>query len=159
MAARDGVRIVPCRFGVVLGKHGGALPKMLPAFRRFLGGAIGSGKQWFSWIHEEDLFRIFEFALENPHITGPVNCTSPNPVRNADFGNVLAAALGRAVILPPVPAFLIRMALGEFANVLVKGQRVTPKKLLENGFEFRFPALRQALDDLLESTTRPEVGR
>lgn len=158
MAARGGVRVVPCRFGVVLGKGGGALAKMLPAFRRFLGGTIGSGKQWFSWIHEEDLFRIFTFALENSQITGPVNCVSPNPVRNAEFGKILAAALGRAVILPPIPAFFLRMVLGEFADVLVKGQRATPRKVLENGFSFRFPALRQALDDLLDTESRAEAA-
>lgn len=149
MAERAGIRVVPCRFGVVLGKGGGALAKMVPAFRRFLGSTLGSGKQWFSWIHEEDLFRVFLFALENSQITGPINCVSPNPVRNAEFGKTLAAALGRTVVLPPVPAFLLRTVLGEFADALIKGQRTVPKKLLEAGFSFRFPALRPALDDLL----------
>ncbi|MFZ2448836.1 MAG: TIGR01777 family oxidoreductase [Syntrophobacteraceae bacterium] len=149
-AAQGGVRVVLCRFGVVLGRGGGALSKMLPVFRRFLGSAIGSGRQWFPWIHEEDLFGIFALALENPPISGPYNCVSPNPVRNAEFAKVLAATLGRPAFLPAVPAFVLRTLLGEFADVVVKGQRVVPKRLLDAGFSFRFPSLRQALEDLLE---------
>ncbi|MEM5789275.1 MAG: TIGR01777 family oxidoreductase [Syntrophobacteraceae bacterium] len=148
-AARSGVRVVLCRFGVVLGRSGGALSKMLPAFRYFLGSSIGSGRQWFPWIHEEDLVRIFFHALETCDLAGPVNCVSPNPVRNAEFGKTLAESLGRAVILPAIPAFLPRLALGEFADVLVKGQRAVPKKLLDTGFTFHFPMLRSALENLL----------
>ncbi len=151
-AARSGARVVLCRFGVVLGRKGGALSKMAPAFRRFLGGAIGSGRQWFPWIHEEDLLRIFLFAIENPGISGPINCVSPNPVRNAEFSKTLAATLGRPILLPSVPAFVLRMVLGEMAKVLVMGQRVVPKRLLESGFSFRFPTLRGALEDLLMHT-------
>jgi hypothetical protein len=157
-AAQSGVRVALCRFGVILGRDGGALSKMVPAFRRFLGGAMGSGRQWFPWIHEEDLFRVFSFALENSHISGPINCVSPNPVRNAEFAKTLAAVLGRPIFLPPVPAFVLSTVLGEFSNVLIKGQRVVPKKLLDNGFSFRFPTLRQALDNLLERSPGPERG-
>jgi uncharacterized protein len=153
-AARSGTRVVICRFGIVLGRDGGALSKMVPVFRRFLGGAIGSGRQWFSWIHQEDLFRIFSLAMENPELSGAFNCVSPNPVRNAEFAEVLASVVGRPIIFPPVPAFLLRTFLGEFGNVLIKGQRVVPKKLLGGGFSFRFPTARQALEDLLDR--RPE---
>jgi hypothetical protein len=151
--ARGGARVVLCRFGVILGREGGALAKMTPAFRFFLGTPMGSGRQWFSWIHQDDLFRIFSFALENPDISGPLNCVAPNPVRNAEFARVLAGVLGRAVILPAVPAFLLRTFLGEFGNIVLKGQRVIPGKLLERGFSFRFPALQQALEDLLDKKT------
>jgi uncharacterized protein len=149
-AAQGGTRVVLCRFGVVLGRGGGALAKMTPVFRYFLGSAIGSGRQWFPWIHQEDLFGIFSFVLENQEISGPINCVAPNPVRNAEFAKILANTLGRPVILPAVPAFFLRTLLGEFSNVVLKGQRVVPKKLLSNGFSFRFPTLHQALEDLLD---------
>lgn len=144
-----GSRVVLFRFGVVLGRGGGALAKMIPPFRYLLGGSIGSGRQWFSWIHEEDLFRVFEFALEKSSIEGPVNTVSPNPVRNAEFVKTLARSVKRPLILPPVPAIVVRTVLGEFANVLLKGQRAAPKKLLDEGFSFQFPTLSQALDNLL----------
>ncbi len=150
-ADRTGTRVVICRFGIVLGRDGGALAKMLPAFSRFMGTSIGSGRQWFSWIHQEDLFRILSLALEDPELRGPVNCVSPNPARNGEFAQVLASVLRRPLILPPVPAFLLHTILGEFGNVLIKGQKVVPKKLLDSGFSFRYPTVRQALEDLLES--------
>jgi uncharacterized protein (TIGR01777 family) len=149
-AAQSGARVVLCRFGVVLGREGGALAKMFPSFRYFLGSALGSGRQWMSWIHQEDLFRIFSFLLENLQISGPVNCVSPNPVQNAEFAKVLGRTLGRPLILPAPPAFLLRTLLGEFANVVLKGQRVVPERLLQSGFSFRFPTLQQALENLLE---------
>ncbi len=158
-AAKSGARVAMCRFGVVLGRNGGALSKMVPAFRRFLGSAIGSGRQWFPWIHEEDLFRVFAFALENPAVSGPVNCVAPNPVRNAEFAKTLSAVLGRPMFLPPVPAFALRTFLGEFGNVLIRGQLVVPRMLLDSGFSFRFPTLRQALDDLLDPGSRPARGK
>jgi uncharacterized protein len=149
-AAHSGVRVALCRFGVVLGREGGALAKMTPVFRFFLGSAIGSGRQWFPWIHQEDLFGIFSFVLENHAISGPINCVAPNPVRNGEFAKILARTLGRPVILPAVPAFVLRTVLGEFGNVVLKGQRVVPKRLLNGGFSFRFPTLNQALEDLLD---------
>lgn len=142
-------RVVLCRFGSILGREGGALAKMVPAFRYLLGSTLGSGRQWFSWIHEEDLFQIFSLALENGEFSGAVNCVSPNPVRNAELAKTLARTLGRPLILPPVPAFFLRPLLGEFGNVVLKGQRVLPKRLLHEGFSFRFPTLGQALEDLL----------
>jgi hypothetical protein len=149
-AAESGTRVSLCRFGIVLGRGGGSLAMMLPAFRYMLGSSIGSGRQWMSWIHLEDLFNIFSLLLSDSDITGPVNCVAPNPVRNAEFARTLARALGRPVLLPGVPAFALRTVLGEFANVVLKGQRVSPKRLMETGFSFRFPTLQQALEDLVK---------
>jgi uncharacterized protein len=148
-AQEYGARVVRSRFGIVLGKGGGALSKMAPAFRYCAGGALGSGRQWFSWVHEEDLFQILMFAIEQAQISGPVNCTAPNPVRNRELATVLARSVHRPVFLPAVPAFMLRGLLGEFGDVVLKGQRAVPKKLLDAGFSFRFPTLQQALDNLL----------
>ncbi|MFZ0944369.1 MAG: TIGR01777 family oxidoreductase [Syntrophobacteraceae bacterium] len=149
-AAEHGSRVALCRFGIVLGRGGGALAMMLPAFRYLLGSSIGSGRQWMSWIHLEDLFNIFLHLLSNGEISGPVNCVAPNAVRNAEFANILSRTLGRPFLLPAAPAFLLRIVLGEFANVVLKGQRVVPKRLMETGFSFRFPTLQQALEDLIK---------
>ncbi len=149
-AARCGTRVALCRFGIVLGRGGGALSMMLPAFRYLLGGSIGSGSQWMSWIHQEDLLNIFSLLLSDSDISGPVNCVSPNPVRNAEFAKTLARTLGRPLVLPALPAFFLRTLLGEFSNVVLKGQRVIPKKLMDKGFSFRFPTLQQALENLLD---------
>ena len=148
-AAEGGVRVVLCRFGIVLGKSGGALAKMLPAFRKWLGSPLGSGRQWFPWIHQEDLANIVLFALERGGLEGPVNCVAPYPVRNREFTETLARTLNRSVILPAVPAFVLKVVLGEFGDVLLKGQRVHPTKLLSEGFEFHYPALQAALVDLV----------
>ncbi len=144
-----GMRVSQCRFGIVLGKDGGALETMLPAFRRMLGSSLGSGRQWMSWIHLRDLFSIFTFLLNNDSISGPINCVSPNPARNREFAEALSKALGRPIVLPGVPAFVLRTLLGEFSNVLVMGQRVVPTKLSQNGFSFQFPTLATALADLI----------
>ncbi len=149
-AEQAGTRVVICRLGIVLGRDGGVLTKMVPAFSRFMGTSLGSGRQWFAWIHQEDLYRIFSLALEDPELRGPVNCVAPNPARNSEFAHVLASVLRRPLLLPPVPAFFLRTLLGEFGNVLIKGQKVAPAKLLERGFSFRYPTVRQALEDLLE---------
>ncbi len=148
-AALVGTRVALCRFGLVLGRGGGALAMMAPAFRYFLGSRIGSGRQWMSWIHQEDLFRIVSLILEKGEISGPVNCVVPNPVRNAEFAKILARTVGRPIVLPAAPAFLLRSLLGELANVIIKGQRVVPGKLMAIGFSFRFPTLQQALEDLI----------
>jgi uncharacterized protein len=143
-----GVRVALCRFGIVLGRGGGALSMMLPAFRYMLGSSIGSGKQWMSWIHLDDLVAIFSLLLDDSSLSGAINCVAPNPVRNAEFARVLSKTLGRPILLPGVPSFALNMLLGEFADVVVKGQRVIPQKLIEKGFSFRFPTLSQALEDL-----------
>jgi uncharacterized protein (TIGR01777 family) len=144
-----GMRVALCRFGIVLGKDGGALATMLPAFRFLLGSSLGSGRQWMSWIHLADLFEIFTFLLKNDSISGALNCVSPNPERNRDFAKALSKALGRPILLPGVPSFVLNMLLGEFSNVLVMGQRVIPAKLGQNGFFFKFPTLSLALSDLI----------
>jgi hypothetical protein len=147
-ARQMGIRTVITRFGIVLGKDGGALGQMAPAFRFFLGGNLGSGQQWFSWIHQQDHARAFLFLQEHPEITGPVNLTSPQAVRNQE----LTRALGRVLHRPTpfnVPAFMLRLVLGEFGEVLLTGQKVLPQKLLAAGFRFHFPAIEEALGDLL----------
>lgn len=148
-AEASGTRVVLCRLGVVLGRFGGALEKMTPAFRFGLGSTIGSGRQWFPWIHQEDLFHIVAFLMEHHELKGPVNCTAPYPVRNEELTRELAGAFNRPLIVPHVPAFLLKVLLGEFGDVFLKGQRAVPRKLLECGFHFRFPTLQEAVGDLL----------
>jgi len=136
------------RFGIVLGEKGGALGQMIPLFDKYLGGPMGSGRQWFSWIHIEDLTRAFLFLMDHPEISGPVNFTSPNPVQNG----TLARALGKAMHRPsffPAPGFMLKLILGEFGSVLLEGQRVIPQKLLKGGFQFRYPEIDQALGNIL----------
>ncbi len=148
-AEESGIRVVLTRFGIVLGEQGGALGRMIPMFRKYLGGPLGSGNQWFSWIHRTDLTRTVGFLLERPEISGPVNFTAPNPVRNRD----LAAAIGRALNRPasfPTPGFMLRLVLGEFGSVLLKGQKVIPEKLTRAGFQFRYPRIEEALAEILK---------
>jgi uncharacterized protein (TIGR01777 family) len=149
-AQEHGARVVVTRFGLVMGQNGGVLGQLVPLFRRYLGSPLGSGKQWFSWVHEADLANMFLFLLERKDIEGAVNCTTPNPVRNKELTKTLARVLGRPVIMPFVPAFMLRLVLGEFANVIVEGQRVVPAKLLDNGFDFRYPELEGALRAILK---------
>jgi len=148
-AEENGARVVLCRIGVILGKDGGALSKMLSVFKWGIGSPLGSGKQWFSWVSLPDLVNIFLFLMANKTISGPVNCTSPYPVTNREMTKSLGRALHRPVILPPVPAFLIKGVLGEFSDVFVKGQKVIPGKLLENGFDFELPEIKEAFAHLL----------
>lgn len=143
-----GARVVILRFGVVLGKGGGALGQLLPLFSLYLGSPLGSGRQWFSWIHEEDLARIYLHVMKRGHASGPYNCTSPNPVRNREFTEVLGDVLGKPTFLPAVPAFALRWIAGEFSSTLLKGQRVIPRRLRGEGFSFTFPDLRGALEGL-----------
>lgn len=148
-AATFGVRVVLCRFGIVLGSGGGALGEMVPIFKKGLGSPLGSGDQWFSWIHQMDLVRVFLFLLEHEDLSGPFNCTAPNPVQNKELTKALANVLEKPSFMPSVPGFLIRMVKGEFGNVLLKGQRVIPEKLLNVGFQFQYPNILIALRDLL----------
>ncbi|MBW1992887.1 MAG: TIGR01777 family oxidoreductase [Deltaproteobacteria bacterium] len=141
-------RVVTARFGIVLGKGGGAIAKMVPAFKSFAGGPIGNVMQWFSWIHIEDLLCGLKFVAENNAIEGPVNFTSPNPVRNKEFAKTLGKVLRRPAMLS-VPGFMIRLLMGEFGETLLSGQRAMPEKLLKHGFQFRFASLEDALGDLL----------
>jgi uncharacterized protein len=148
-AEQYGVRVAVARFGIILGHGGGALDKMLPAFKKCLGGSLGSGRQWFSWIHEKDLYNIMAFLLDR-QLSGPFNCTAPEPVTNKDLSRTLAGVLGCPLIMPSVPGFILKTILGDFGDVVLKGQRVLPKRLLAAGFNFEFPTLREALLDLTQ---------
>jgi uncharacterized protein (TIGR01777 family) len=144
-----GIRTVNLRLGLVLSPKGGALAKMLTPFRLGLGGKIGSGQQWWSWIHVDDIVGIVHHALQAASLSGPINLVAPNPVRNAEFTSVLASVLRRPAFLH-VPAFPLRMVLGEMAEeTLLSSARVQPAKLLAGGYAFRFAELRTALEDLV----------
>jgi uncharacterized protein (TIGR01777 family) len=147
-AAQKRARVVLVRTGIVLARDGGALPKLVLPFRMFAGGPIGDGGFWQSWIHLDDQVGILRLALEDPRASGPVNATAPEPVRNRD----LAGAIGRALRRPSrlaTPAFAIRAALGEMAEVVLASQRVVPARALALGYPFRWPTLDPALGDLL----------
>jgi uncharacterized protein (TIGR01777 family) len=147
-AETQGIRVVSLRLGVVLGKDGGALPKMLPPFRLGLGGRLASGQQWMSWIHVDDVIGLVRFALENSAIRGPLNATAPQPVTNAQFTRDLAAALHRPAVFP-VPRFALSLVFGEMAEVILGSQRVIPKAALSAGFQFQYPELKPSLARLL----------
>lgn len=143
-----GMRVVTPRIGVVLGKEGGALKKMLPPFRAGAGGPLAGGGQWMSWIHVEDMVRLIAFALHTAGLEGAVNAVSPNPVTNADFTRALAAALDRPAFIP-VPGFALRLLFGEMASVLVDSQRAVPAAAEAAGFHFLHPDLAETLHSLL----------
>ena len=143
-----GVRRVIIRSGVVLSAHEGALVRLLLPYRLFVGGPMGSGKQWFSWIHPEDHAAAIQFLIENEQASGPFNLTSPTPLTNAQFGRALGTVLGRPSLVP-IPGFAMRLAFGEVSEVLLQGPRGIPQRLLEAGFSFRFPDAVPALRDLL----------
>ncbi|MEH1931059.1 MAG: TIGR01777 family oxidoreductase [Nostoc sp.] len=142
-----GVRLVILRFGIVLG-NGGALGKMIPAFKLFAGGPIGSGRQWFSWIHVDDLVNLILQALTKPEIEGVYNATAPNPVRMGDLSQTLGGVMNRPSWLP-VPGFAIEALLGDGAIVVLEGQQVIPKRTVETGFEYKYPNLQSALTQIL----------
>jgi uncharacterized protein (TIGR01777 family) len=144
-----GIQVVLLRFGIIFGKEGGALKQMAPLFQWYLGSPLGTGKQWFPWIHEQDLVNIYLYVLEQKDISGPINCTAPNPVRNEELTKVLGEVLGKPTFMPAVPGFMLKIMMGEFGSVLLNGQKVIPKRLLEMGFSFSFPGLKEALEDLL----------
>jgi len=148
-ASAAGIRVVNLRTGMVLSRKGGALPQMLLPFRWGLGARIGSGRQWWSWIHMEDLVAAVSNTLENRDLRGALNTVSPNPVSNAEFTQTLAHLLGRPRIFA-VPGFALRFALGEFATEgLLGSARVLPARLSQAGFRFRYPALETALENLV----------
>ena len=143
-----GVRTATVRIGVVQGRGGGALQKMLLPFRLGVGGPVGSGRQWVSWIHLEDLLRMFEWLLDSEDARGVYNGTAPTPVTNRELSKALGRVLRRPAIFP-VPGFALRIALGEVSVLLTEGQHVTPTRALAGGFAFRFPEIEPALRDLL----------
>ena len=147
-AEEKGARVVINRFGIVLGEKGGALGQMIPLFKKFIGGPIGSGQQWFSWVHIKDLAEAFAFLMKHPEISGPVNLCSPNPVKNRGLAKALGKALHRPSFMP-APGFMIKLVLGEFGSVILEGQRVLPRQLLKQGFAFQYPDIDQALQNIL----------
>ena len=143
------VRVVRLRIGIVLAKHGGALRMMLPPFRIGIGGWLGSGNQWMSWIHIKDIVRLILFCLDHESAKGAINAVSPQSVTNKAFSLVLAQVLKRPCLLP-VPEFALKLLLGEAAALLLASQRVMPKKAEELGFSFQFPDLRRALEEIVK---------
>jgi uncharacterized protein (TIGR01777 family) len=144
-AAAMGIRTVMLRSGVVLSGKGGALPRMLTPFKLGVGGRLGSGQQWMSWIAIEDVVGIIRHAIANEQVSGPVNVVAPNPVRNEEFTRLLAGMLHRLAIFP-APAFVLRLAMGEMADaVLLSSDRVKPERMLAAGYKFRFEILEPAL--------------
>jgi uncharacterized protein len=146
-AKNAGTRLVILRLGIVLGM-GGALAKMLPPFKLFAGGPIGTGKQWFSWIHREDVVDLILYSLQNSQVQGVLNATAPNPVRMNELCQTLGEVLSRPSWLP-VPSFALEMLLGDGAKVVLEGQKVLPKQTLASGFQYQYPTLKLALAEIL----------
>src|SRR5205085_2185089 len=150
MSARElGIRVVPIRIGIVLGEKGGALAKMLTPFRLGLGSPLGSGEQYMSWVHIEDLVELMLFAAREPSISGPLNGVAPHPVTNREFTKTLGRVLGRPIFMPAVPPIALKLLIGDFGKVLLDSQRAVPVAALAAGFEFRFEELEAALRDVL----------
>lgn len=145
-----GVRVVRLRIGIVLGEEGGALAKMLPPFRLGGGGPLGSGSQWMSWIHVDDLVEIIVWAIENTVVSGVVNATSPNPVSMNEFASTLGTVLHRPSFVK-APAIALKLLLGEMSTMLLEGQRVIPQRTQALGFHFAHPELKGALEDVLSA--------
>ncbi len=149
-AEQHGIRTVLLRTGIVLSTEGGALAKMLPPFKMFLGGALGSGKQWMSWIHMEDEVGLIRHILGSDELKGPINATAPGPATNYEFSKTLGKVLGRPAIFP-TPALVLKLLLGEMAQeLLLNGQKVLPRRAVSSGYQFRFPELEGALRHLLQ---------
>jgi uncharacterized protein (TIGR01777 family) len=155
-ATAHGVHVSALRFGVVLGNDGGALPQYALPIRLYAGTVLGNGRQWLSWIHVDDLLQLIQFVLDRRTLTGALNATAPEAVRNADFMAALAATLKRPLWPVRIPAPLVRAPLGELAELFVGGPRVVPKRALELGFRFRHAELSGALQHLL--ATRPPAS-
>ncbi len=152
-ATELGVRVVRPRIGVVLGDGGGALEQMLTPFKMFVGGPVGSGRQYLPWIHRDDVVALLLLALDRDDVRGAMNVTAPTPVRFNEFAKELGAALSRPSWLP-VPGAALKLAFGEFAEVLLGGQRAVPHVALAAGYRFKFPSLREALRDLFSSAQK-----
>lgn len=145
--AYHNVRLVKLRTGVVLGNDSGAFPKMKLPYSLGVGGKIGSGRQWLSWIHLTDIVRLIDFCVQNPGVEGPVNATAPNPVTNEQFGRMIGQVYHRPHWFP-LPGFLLKAAVGELSEILLEGQRVLPAKAVNHGFTFTYPTLQPALEQL-----------
>ena len=150
-ASSSGVRVVTPRFGVILAKEGGAFERLISPFRFFLGGRVGSGAQWMSWIHIEDVVQLLLLALENESFTGAVNFTTPHPIRNRELARLLGGALHKpSALMIPGPA--LRIVLGEFAKTLLGGQRVIPRKVLSSGYRFKCETIQITITDILSNS-------
>ncbi|AVK86192.1 TIGR01777 family protein [Lysinibacillus sp. B2A1] len=147
-AEKLGIRVALARFGVILGREQGALPSMLLPYKMHIGGTIGSGKQWLSWVHVEDVARAIYFAITNENIKGPFNVVAPHAARMKDFGKTIAMIMGRSHWMP-VPSMVMRLALGEQSMLVLEGQHVLPSVLEKQHFTFNYPHLKEALQDLL----------
>ncbi|MDM5317949.1 TIGR01777 family oxidoreductase [Fictibacillus sp. b24] len=144
-----GCRTIYTRFGLVLGRDGGVLPQLSLPYRFFAGGTVGSGEQWVSWVHVEDLANLIKAAIENEQYSGPVNVTAPHPVTMKEFGQVTGDVMHRPHWLP-APSIAFKLLFGEMSMLILKGQQVLPDKALNNGFQFTYPHLKGALHDLLQ---------
>jgi uncharacterized protein (TIGR01777 family) len=149
MARHAGIRVVNPRIGIVLGEKGGALGKMLLPFKMGVGSPLGSGKQYMPWIHIDDLVSLMMFAAERDSVSGPLNGTAPHPVTNYEFTKTLGKVLGRPTFMPSPPTFMLKLLIGEFANVLLQSQNAVPKRSLDAGFHFQYPELEPALREIL----------
>ncbi|GAB4124586.1 MAG: TIGR01777 family oxidoreductase [Raineya sp.] len=145
-----GIRTSIFRIGIVLSKEGGALAKMMQPIEFFVGAALGSGKQYMSWIHIEDLARMFLFGIKNPQIEGVFNAVGNMPATNAEFTKTLAKILKKPLFLPNIPSFALKIMLGEMSAMVTGGNRISNKKILEAGFKYKFNTLEEALEDLLQ---------
>jgi uncharacterized protein len=148
-AEKYDVRVVLMRFGIVLEKDGGALCKMLLPFKLFFGGPLGSGSQWMPWVHRDDVVSSIIFVLENKKISGAVNVTAPNPVRMKEFAKILGRVLNRPSWFP-VPAFILKIVLGEMSEMVLTGQKAIPEKLIREGYKFKFPELFGAVEEIFK---------
>lgn len=144
-----GVRVASLRIGVVLSGAGGALQPIASTVRKYVGAPLGSGEQYISWVHIDDLCHAFLHVLKSDDISGPVNVVAPDPVTNKHLTKVVADVLGKPLILPNVPAFALKLALGEMSEIVLEGSKVSPAKIRSSGFEFRFPEIQSAVKDLL----------
>ncbi|MGM0854781.1 MAG: TIGR01777 family oxidoreductase [Bacillota bacterium] len=142
-----GIRVAYARFGIILGKDEGALPRIALPYKMFVGGTVGTGDQWMSWVHIKDSARAVHFIAETEAISGPVNVTAPSPVSMKEFGRTLGAVLGRPHWIP-VPSLALKAAMGEMSALVLEGQKVLPSVLSEHGFQFEYPELKSALIDI-----------
>jgi uncharacterized protein (TIGR01777 family) len=145
-----GIRVVKIRIGIVLSEKGGALKELMKPVKFYIGAPLGSGDQTLSWIHLDDLCKIFIKAVEDDELKGIYNAAAPNPVSNKEFTKTLAKILHKPIILPPIPAFALKLLLGEMADIVLKGAKVSSEKIQKTGFLFKFNKLEDALTDLLE---------
>ncbi|WP_413375107.1 TIGR01777 family oxidoreductase [Alkalihalobacillus sp. 1P02AB] len=148
-AREFGIRTVFCRLGIVLHANEGALNQMLLPYRLFIGGPLGTGNQWFSWIHIDDVIDLFAFVLLHEELTGPINLTSPHPKQMKEFGKILGSVLNRPHWIP-VPGFALKILLGDMSTLVLDGQKVLPEQALKHGYSFKFPNLNEALTHLLQ---------